>query len=392
MLKTIKKQIKSLPSKPGVYFFKDKDGGLLYAGKAVDIKKRVASHFLRTTQSGFERHFIPLVFEIDFIKTKNAKEALILENQVIKKYQPRFNIQWRDDKSYLWVSVTNDEWPRVKIVHQPKLLTKNYQLKTDFIGPFVNTTELKEILRALRKILPFRTCKNSFEKPCLQWHLGLCPAHKNPPAPFFEKRRFPPLQRGVRGDLKKIYQNSLNILIQILRLYAGEPLRLEAYDISNIQGVFATGSMVVFKGTKPEKSSYRKFRIKSVRGANDVAMMREVLERRFKHREWPYPDLILIDGGRIQLNASISQISLFTSHLQATSYRLPAIIALAKREDEIYTEFSPRALKLKKLPISLKLVFQAIRDEAHRFAISYYRKLHRKTIKEVKNFRHDNEP
>ena len=364
MLKTIKKQIENLPSKPGVYFFKDQNGGILYAGKAVNLKKRVASHFSKTVQSGFNQYFIPLVFEIDFIRTKNAKEALILEDQMIKKYQPRFNIQWRDDKSYLWVEITHDEWPKIKIIHKKQLAIGDTRLAT--IGPFVNATELKNVLRTLRKVLPFRTCKNSYEKPCLQWHLGLCPAHDSCISPI-------------------AYRQLLNTLVQILRLYAGEALRVEAYDISNIQGNFAAGSMVVFKGTRPKKSDYRKFRIKTVLGANDPAMIREILERRLKHKEWPYPDLILIDGGRTQLNAARLSLRFAAGPLRfvegEASNKQSAIIALAKREDEIYTEFSPRALKIKKLPIPLRLVFQAIRDEAHRFAISYYRKLHRKNLK-----------
>ena len=186
------------------------------------------------------------------------------------------------------------------------------------------------------------------------------------------------------------YLHSLNTLSQLLRLYVGEPVRIEAYDISNIQGDWATGSMVVFEGMKAKKSDYRKFRIKTVRGANDTAMIKEVLRRRLNHPEWPRPDLILIDGGKGQLNAASSVAKnlgqmangkSFQSHkLLAISPMLPAIISLAKREEEIYTEFSKRGLKIKELPIPLRLTLQAIRNEAHRFAIAYYRKLHGRTI------------
>ncbi len=246
------------------------------------------------------------------------------------------------------------------------------------IGPFTNGTELKQILRALRKILPYRTCKNAYNKPCLQWHLGLCPAHRNPPPPSLKggsKNASPPLG-GVRGDFEQqqnTYLNSLNTLRQLLRLYANEPIRVEAYDISNIQGTNATGSMIVFEGVKPKKSDYRRFRIKTVRGANDVAMLKEVLRRRLNHSEWPSPDLILIDGGRAQLN--IANLSQDAYHLS-----LP-LISLAKRVDELYTIYNNKTLRLNALPINLRLTIQAIRNEAHRFAISYYRKLHRRTIK-----------
>ena len=180
-----------------------------------------------------------------------------------------------------------------------------------------------------------------------------------------------------------------------MRLYASEPIRIEAYDISNIHGVWATGSMIVFDGAKPKKSDYRRFKIKRVQGANDVAMIKEVIKRRFGHPEWPNPDLILIDGGRAQLSAAlqiarlasqakrancISRIVKKSDRFAISDNRL-AIIALAKREEEIYTEYSAKTLKLSTLPTEMKLVFQAIRNEAHRFAIFYYRHLHRRTIK-----------
>jgi excinuclease UvrABC nuclease subunit len=258
----------------------------------------------------------------------------------------------------------------VEVVHKNKFKIKNLKFKIDGIGPFVSGRELRRVLRVLRKIIPYRTCKNPYEKPCLQWHLGLCPAHK------------PNSKFKVQSSKSRInYLNSLNALSQFLRLYAGEPIRIEAYDISNIQGKYATGSMIVFYGEKPEKSDYRKFRIKTVSGANDVVMIKEVLKRRLAHPEWPYPDLILIDGGKAQLSAAK-----FIIH--DSKFMIP-VIALAKKEEEIYTEYSlpavrhgAKPLKIKRLPESLRLTFQHIRDEAHRFAIFYYRYLH-----ETRDFR-----
>ncbi|MBU4142966.1 GIY-YIG nuclease family protein [Patescibacteria group bacterium] len=402
MNKRLSIKIKSLPQKPGAYLFRDASGRILYVGKAAHLRQRIQSHFktprLRSGNNTIIDQYINKVADIDFILTANAKEALLLENQLIKKYKPKYNIQWRDDKSYFWVSFTADEWPRVKIVHKPSIIATNNNAPSlrrfvgappplklrggqgelfQPIGPFTNGRELKQVLRALRKILPYRTCKNSYEKPCLQWHLGLCPAHTskssiNPPQPSFLKEGGAVFcKKTARVDLK-IYLQSLYALRQLLRLYAGQPLRIEAYDISNIQGTNATGSMIVFKGFKPDKSAYRKFKIKNTSGANDVAMLKEVLRRRLNHAEWPLPDLILIDGGRAQLNAA--NLSLSTYYLS-----LP-LIALAKRDEEIYTIYSPKVLRLNTLPSDLRLLFQAIRNEAHRFAISYYRKLHRKKI------------
>jgi excinuclease ABC subunit C len=418
MNKKLSKQIKFLPQEPGIYMFLDKSGRILYVGKAIKLKNRVRSHFVKNNNL-YKGDLIKNITNIDWIETKNEKQALILEDKLIKKYQPRYNIQWRDDKSYFWVSFSNDEWPRVKIVHKPSLrprhLEENNPVENDknsrllrrsaprndnVVGPFVNGTELKQVLRALRKITPFRTCKNSYQKPCLQWHLGLCPAHrsfnedvsvydnnkshtfnhlsqKNPPHPSFAKEGGAVFfQKTARVDLEK-YKKTLNTLQQILRLYAGEKIRIEAYDISNIQGTNATGSMIVFEGNKPKKSDYRRFRIKTIPGADDTAMLKEVLHRRFAHKEWPLPDLILIDGGKAQLNAA---------QLIIKNYKLKTnLMSLAKKEEELYTIYSQKVLSLKILPFSLRLNFQAIRNEAHRFAISYYRYLHaqrfRKTSK-----------
>jgi len=343
------RKIKFIPQKPGVYIFKDGIGRILYIGKAQNLKRRVQSHFLKN--NFFSAQFTDKAADIDWIITRNEKEAFLLENELIKKYQPRYNIQWRDDKSYFYVAFTPDEWPRVLIRHKSRMTSE----QRGGIGPFTNGRELRKVLRALRRIIPFRSCKNPYNKPCLQWHLGLCPAHGE-----------------VNGKqlTANNYLNSLNLLTQFLRLYAGEKIRVEAYDISDIQGKFATGSMVVFNGARPSKTDYRKFRIKTVPSANDVAMIKEVLRRRLNHPEWSDPDLMLIDGGISQLNAA-------NSIIHTSKFMIPAV-ALAKREEEIYTEYSDKTLHLSQLPHALRLTFQAIRDEAHRFAIFYYRYLHEK--------------
>jgi len=334
--------------------FKDKLGRILYVGKAINLRNRVRSHFGKDAniQKG---EMMKAITDIDWIRTDDEKQALILENELIKKYKPRYNIQWRDDKSYFWVVFNDDKWPRVRIVHKSQATSDE-----PLIGPYTNGKELRSILRALRKIFPYRTCKNPYRKPCLQWHLSLCPAHG--------------LTNSYEVKLRKNYLKSLNALARFLLLYAGEPIRVEAYDISNIHGVWATGSMIVFYGDKTSKNDYRRFKIKTVQGANDVAMIKEVLKRRFGHPEWPYPDLILIDGGIAQFHAA-------SKFLVASNYPLIPVIALAKQQEEIYTGYSNKALKLSALPVQLRLTFQAIRNEAHRFAIFYYRHLHGKEFR-----------
>src|SRR4030042_5333191 len=283
---SLSKKLKGFPKKPGVYLFKDSNGGILYIGKAIDIKKRIQSHFSKKS-AFYGVPFTDKVADIDWINTKNQTQALLLEDRLIKKYRPRYNIQWKDDKSYFYVTFTAEEWPRVLITHKNKIGKKfpisNFQFP--IVGPFVNGRELRKILRVLRKIFPYRTCKNSYEKPCLQWHLGLCPAHNNNSKIKNQKSKLPALPKLQRGEQFKIqnYSNSIIGLSHFLRLYADEPIRIEAYDISNIQGVYAAGSMIVFYNSKPLKKDYRKFRIKTVQGANDTAMLKEVIRRRLAH-------------------------------------------------------------------------------------------------------------
>jgi excinuclease ABC subunit C len=412
MNKKLASKIKTLPQKPGVYMFLDHSGRILYIGKTINLKNRVQSHF-RKDADFYKGDWLRNISDIDCIKTADEKEALILENQLIKKYRPKYNIQWRDDKSYFRVAFTDEEWPRVRAAHQPSLrgaarsdATKQSRTiaavrgiarlpksaarpamaggqasprqgvvrNDNSIGPFVNGRELKQILRSLRKIFPYRTCKNSYDKPCLQWHLGLCPAHETTNnKQRMANRKFYPGRNQEAQMANSKYRQSLNSLRQFLRLYAGEPIRIEAYDISNIQGAYATGSMIVFEGDKPKKFDYRRFKIKTVRGANDIAMIKEILRRRLNHYEWPNADLILIDGGRAQLRAAVAVLG--------DKDFMPGVVALAKKEEELYTEYSGKTLKLSALPLSLRLLFGAIRDEAHRFAIFYYRHLHGKQFR-----------
>jgi len=353
MTKRLKEQIRNLPQKPGVYILKDKSERILYVGKAAKLRNRVRSHFTKSSvlPGQLIKAGIKKVSKIDFIKTDNEQQALILENELIKKYQPRYNIEWRDDKNYFYVLISDEKWPRISLTHQIKREALSAYRLLRIIGPFTNGRQLKKLLQNLRKALPFRTCKNSTTKPCLGWHIGLCPAHLT--------------KRGA--DVK--YRYSLKLLIQMLKIYQGKSGRIEAYDISNIHGTSATGSMVVFEKNKPKKSDYRRFKIKTIKGANDVAMIKEVIKRRLKHTEWPYPDLILIDGGKAQLNSASKKLKKFNYQKRS------ALLSLAKKEEKIYTEYSKKTLKLSKLPNNLAHTLMHIRDEAHRFAIAYHKKL-----------------
>jgi excinuclease UvrABC nuclease subunit len=348
MNSVLKEQIRQLPGRSGVYFFKNARELILYVGKAKNLKKRVLSHFTRPEQHAWD--FMPQVAGVDYIETANENEALLVESQLIKKYQPKFNVIWKDDKAYFHVAATREKYPRIVITHQPRELEWSY-----LAGPFTRGAELKSLMKELRKIFPFRTCRNIPPKPCLYDSMGLCPA------PCANKR----------FSLK--YGRITDALFVLLALYQGAAVRIEGYDISNISGTLAVGSMVVFEGPKRKAGDYRKFKIKTVEGQNDVASLREVFLRRQKHSEWPRPGLVLLDGGKGQLKA-------------AGGYRGP-VIALAKVKrsgGKVFSLFSKNCISLEKMPKDLGNIFLRVRDEAHRFAITYHKSRREKLIRDNK--------
>jgi len=306
------------PKATGVYAFK-KGKKFLYIGKAVNIRSRIKQH----------KELLHLVEQPGYIKTGSEEEALLLEAKLIKKYQPKYNVDWKDDKNYFYVGVTKEAFPRVFITHQ----TKNDRGSASFIGPFVDGKKLRQALKELRKTFPYRTCKTIPKKPCLWYDIKQCPA--------------PCLLNGQR---------------------------LEAYDISNIQGKEATGSMVTFINGKPDKNLYRRFKIKTISKPNDVAMLKEVLTRRFNHLEWGMPDLILIDGGIGQLNVALK---LKTQNKKQKNIKF---MALAKKNNELYVEGLKKPLLLKEMPRETFNLILRARDEAHRFARAYHHILRKKGL------------
>jgi excinuclease UvrABC nuclease subunit len=340
---------RKIPQKPGVYILKDEDADILYIGKAGNLQKRVKSHFQKG-ESLFLVQGMDKVKDIDFIITDSENDALILENQLIKKYQPKFNIRWKDDKNYFFVAITKQKFPRVFWTHQ------QVQKNIDYLGLFVSGKELKNYLFSLRKIFPFRSCKTLPRKTCLWYDLDLCTG-----VCVLKKAK----------TTRQEYLTLIAGLKEMLNIYLGDSGRIEAYDISNIGQKFAVGSMVVFEKNKKKKSEYRRFKIKTVKKINDVACLKEIVGRRLKHNEWKMPALILLDGGKGQLNA-IKKIN------------VPSI-ALAKKKRKksagrIYSQYVRKGLDLDKLPEEVKNTLLRIRDEAHRFAITYHRERRTKVL------------
>jgi excinuclease ABC subunit C len=425
-----KEKISRLPKVPGVYCFK-KGKEILYIGKAANLRERVKNHFQQPSYKDYL--FLDKVEKVGYIKTNSEIEALILEAELIKKIQPKFNVIWKDSKNYFFVAKTKEEFPRIFWCHQKKLEVKSLKLEVEYVGPFVDGKALKETLKILRKVFPFRSCRVLSKRPCLWYHLGRCPApcilktksaveiglkekikkecQRNAENVFKiiqgkKKEVLKELKREMKKAAKKEeFEEAAKIRDQILALEKvlghsrilekevrveipweeiEEKLkkilkiekvsRIEAFDVSQIHGNFAVGSMVTFINGVPEKNFYRRFKIKFIKKPSDVDMIREILERRFKHKEWGLPDLILIDGGRAQLNAAIN------SKFQTPNSKQIKVLALAKGERKLYIEGEKKPIFLKNLPREIFNLILNLDNEAHRFAISYHKKLREKGL------------
>lgn len=419
----LRSKIADIPKEPGVYIFRDSKRHPIYVGKASGLKNRLSS-YVRTADARIST-MVQTAQSLDFQITGSEIEALILESQLIKKYKPQFNVVMRDDKQYFFVALTDEEYPRIYLTHQYHSNRIRQPIK-ELIGPFTEGSALKTTLNQLRRLFPFCTCKQLHNVRCLNAHIGKCPGFcclKHPtdtdrPAYMKNIRAIRDLlsgkresvtrqmekemkQLGARGEFEKalsiqhkiervrrVFENAKIITSQkeqmrpieelkkVLKL-SKAPFRIEGYDISNISGVHSTGSMVVFDYGKPDKASYRKFKIKTVKGSDDTAMLKEVLTRRMNHPEWQYPDLIIIDGGKGQLNAAQSALS---DHPEIS------LIALTKDERHMGSHITFKrkgefaSAPLVKLPAPARDLILMVDSEAHRFAISYYRTLHQKSL------------
>lgn len=410
-----------IPHKPGIYIHKDQDGNILYVGKAVDLYSRVASYFNSTQLNPKTNQLVTKIRNTETIVVESELEALILEANLIKRYLPPYNIRLTDDKDYLYIVVTEEEYPRIITGRKKDLRgTRRY------FGPFPSSRTVKNTLKQLRKIFPWCTNpkgqKNKNGKACFYYHLKLCPGACVGLISKEDYRkiinRFSKFMNGQKDELldelvkemEKSAQdlhfeeaqrlkwiiNGINYITQTNKVkhYLENPNfledqnqkameqlqkdlklptlpeRIECYDISNIQGTNATGSMVVLTNGEIDKSQYRRFKIKITGKPNDYAMHAEMMGRRLKHDEWPLPNLFLIDGGRGQVRSSFAE-------LEKKGITVP-IYGIAKREEWLYPP-EGEVVKLPKRNLSLRLV-QKIRDESHRFAITYHRTLRKKAI------------
>jgi excinuclease ABC subunit C len=539
----LKEKLRLLPDNPGVYVMLDKDGIVIYVGKARVLKNRVRQYFHSSIKSEKVAAMVEHIADFYYIITQTEIDALALENNLIKKYKPKYNILLKDDKTYPYIKIhTKEEFPRASITRKIKKKDGKY------FGPFMGGVRCGEILDILGSVYNVRTCTTVIgekpKKPCLAYHLGRCLApcahscSKEEYAlrvkaaisflegnyeeaeqlltekmlRFAEKeefelameyreklnmlsklklKRITSLNRAINADIIALKTNylysSVNVLVTrngimqgssnfaledgsfsetdaltafIIQFYSNHelpdeiivqdfcekellekyflehfskrvdiipakigvkrqlldmaeknaaeylsksidkikhkddmtknacqrlkdilglkkyPKRMECYDISNISGVDKVGSMVVFIDGEADRSSYRRFKIKTVEGANDYASHQEMMRRRLsklgteEETRFPKPDLMIIDGGKGQLSA----IKEVFDEMGVTDIEL---ISLAEREEEVFTLFLDESIRIDHRDHALKML-QRIRDEAHRFAITYFRSLHSK--------------
>lgn len=414
-----------IPHKPGIYIYKDKKGTVIYIGKAVDLFSRVSSYFNNTWKDVKTAKLVENISSAQTIIVESEIEALILEANMIKKFMPLYNIRLTDDKDYLYVVVTDEEFPKVLTARKKDLI----KVKKWF-GPYPSATIVKTTLKKLRRVFPW--CSGKYyvssikyqgkRKACFYYHIGQCPgacvgeiSHEDymkiirrftkfldgkkkelleeltdemeqfsKDLKFEEASKIKKIIEGINyitaptkitnylvnpNFLEDLNQNSLVELQRDLNL-PELPVRIEAYDISNLSGKEATGSMVVLTNGEIDKSQYRRFKIRVSGKPNDVGMHKEMMQRRLKHAEWLFPQLILVDGGRGQSHA-IAQLC------NQSGFNIP-VFGLAKRMEWIYPP-EGEIIKLPKKNLGLRLL-QKIRDESHRFAITYHRKLRAKAF------------
>ncbi len=477
----VRRKLSDLPHKPGIYLMKDRFGTVIYVGKARDLKKRVSQYFHPSRRQGWDLKFKALVdaiHDLDVHVVKSEPESLLLEGKLIKEFQPRYNVSFRDDKRFLLLKVNlNDPIPRFTLT----------RLKTDdgarYFGPFANSGALRNAMTMVRRKFSLRGCRpltptQADYKHCLYGNLKYCTApcignvtreqyleQIRAACEFlagqtdeFEKQMEDEMRKAAAAldfekaaqlrdalvDLRKTTQKTekferipyklpvsinpesdmreLGRLLNLPKL----PERIEGFDISNISGTFTVASMVSFWRGRPDRSNYRRFKMKTVTGQDDFACMAETVRRRYSRlktelkdqgsvpavadpalkppaedgkvvEEIPsvdelppsdelnapwvpksepsgFPDLIVIDGGKGQLNAACAELAkLNLSHIP--------IIGLAKEYEEIHRPGEAEPLRLSHDVGALKLL-QRVRDESHRFANTYNAKLRLKKISE----------
>jgi excinuclease ABC subunit C len=397
-----------LPDTPGVYFFLDSKKAILYIGKATSLKSRVRSYFandIKEKRSELIENMVAEAASIEVTPTESVLEALILETNLIRSHKPRYNTRSKDDKSYNHLVITNEPWPRVLVV-RGKDLTEQFtekEIKYHF-GPFPSGGLLREALKIVRKLFQFYDTNEpvGFERTKLargkvdfNRQIGLYPNHTDKVVYDRTIRHLKLLFDGKKGQIiKELTRDMLReaklehfemagkikrqifalehiqdiALIKAERstLRTGRTLRIEAYDVAHMDGQDMVGVMTVVEGSEPQKDEYRKFKIKTLIDANDPAALKEVLTRRLAHPEWPFPNIIVVDGNEVQK---------LTAELVLAEHALlvPVVAVVKDDRHKAHHILGPQALI-----DAHKLEILHANAEAHRFSITYFRQKQRK--------------
>ncbi|MFK7776997.1 MAG: excinuclease ABC subunit UvrC [Gimesia sp.] len=427
---TPQEKVRSFPTTAGVYLMKDAQDRVIYIGKAVNLKSRALSYFTQAAAS--DRRTAELVTEIadiDFLNTDTEVDALLLEARLIKDIRPRFNSDLKDDKTFPYLEITTrEDFPRVEFTRKPQ--TKG----TKLYGPFTNAKQLRGTITVLQKIFRFRNCSLDIDegdekwrwfRPCLLHSINQCTAPCNLQISKEDYRKdINKLKLFLDGNKKRLlnemkkemqaaseakhYESAARLRDEIQLLESLHergnledhaqpevfyidpkkgmqglkkvfqlpelPRRIEGVDIAHLQGGQTVASLVQFIDGLPFKHGYKRFKIRTVKGIDDYASIREVVSRRIRrlHQDGEsFPDILLIDGGKGQLNAAMTA-------MQELGVEPPFTISLAKREEEVFVPGETEPRRLSRHSYGLRLL-QYVRDESHRFAQHYHHLLRNKS-------------
>lgn len=384
----LKAKLKTVPQKPGVYFWRAKTDQVLYVGRATNLKNRLSQYF-QSQVSERIAEMVSVATSFDYQVTDTVLEAIVLEAKQIKKFWPKYNIVDRDDRSFLYVVIPKKVFAKPLIV-RARELDKFPSGKAKVFGPYQSFRLLQNALRLLRPIFPYGNCQPKSGRACFDYQIGLCPGSCIGAISLKDyQRNLDNLSLLLAGEKKRLlnrlvkenpdkaralrHLQEVSLLVREDDLSEEKVNRLEGYDISHHSGKESYGAMVVFENGKPAKKEYRLFKIKTAPAGDDERALEEVLQRRFKHDTWPRPDIIMIDGGRPQINW------LYRS-LKKQGLNIPLVGISKLAGDELI--FTPKTKKeFKDLTTNIKPTLLKLREEAHRFAnFGRQRQFRRRTL------------
>lgn len=376
----LKEIVKKAPTKPGVYFWLDKNKKVLYVGRASVLKNRLSQYFLKNINSK-TREMVSLATDLKYLVCDTLLESIVLEAKYIKQYWPKYNIVDRDNRSFLYLIIANSDYPRPLIIRGQDL-RKLPQNKVRVFGPYQSRTLLENALRLIRKIFPWSTCQADSGRACFDYQIGLCPGTclGKIKAKDYQKN-IKNLELLLKGEKKKLITKlkkenpeqlralkqlqDVSLLVKEKDLKEENLNRIETYDISHFSGKESYGSMVVFENGEAQKNEYRLFKIREAPPGDDERALKEVLLRRLKHQEWPKPNLIVIDGGR-------PQVSFIKKEFNKNNIDI-LVVGISKLGEDKLIFSQGTSKEFKEIIKSLKETLLKSREEAHRFA-NYGRK------------------